>query len=400
MAAKECGESMRSSLAGHKPVLAIELGSTKVACALGQPTDGGMAFLGCGLVTLPAGATLWSAEPGLVTRWLEEALDEITARCPLERAIVALTHPELSHHTITAHVDLADEPVTIQQRHLKRLATQAIAQGLPIDRDVLLLEAQGYTGNGFQQVQDPHGLLATRLLATFQLVAVPLAVRRAAIQALESVGIETEQLVYGLKATAAACLQDDATSPPTLLIDVGARCLDAGMIEHGCVRQSLTIPWGIDRVAEEIATQCRMTMDAARRASWQGRSSNQPQVRQLVEQQLDALHGPLDSLVSAHARPDLVVVTGRGALLDGFVEWLQDTLGIPVHLGRGHRLHQMGDLARQVGLTTVVGLLEIASHTSWDRHLQRQTFQSTSARSSNLVDRVLEHTKRMLVEYF
>ena len=383
-------------------VVALDVGSSKVACVIGRlvnlaelPAQSragsvGAELVGHGLASYPLGA--WPPEPSVVAECIERALEETRVTDLPDRVTVTLSHPHVAHTQVTAQLDLADEPVTVRVRDLHRLRKHAIAQALGLDRDALLLEAIGYSGNGFEGIRNPTGLVATRLHGTFQLVSLPLNVRRMITQALELLGLELDQLIYSLHALAASQLSIDPAGQ-VLLIDVGGSCTDMAMLRHGHLVRSDTIAWGGQTVLDAVATACRLTRDQALPMSLEGLASATPTVRRVMEEQVRALREPLHRLLQASSVPSLAVVTGRGALMDGLVEWVETMTGIPATLGRSAQAKELGDVARQVALSSALGALELAA-----RARQRPRFSRAS--SPRLFDRLLDRTKRILVEYF
>lgn len=386
----------------HKPLLAIDIGTTKVACAIGQPfqahagyprassSDLDFELIGSGVARYPTLSSTWPPDRSVMARAVEQALEETHATSIPDRALVCVTHPDLSHGRAPAHIDLSDEPITIRSRDLHRLSAQALSQGLAIDRHALLLEAFGYSGNGFQDVKDPCGLMATRLTGTFHLIAIPIAARHLVIQSLESVGLETDRLLYSLRAAAAACLDERALSKRVLLLDIGGCCSDVAVVDRGSLVNSLTVPWGGTCVAEAVAKECRVTMEQALTMSLEGLGSANSSVRRIVEQQLRVLQRGIHQLVKDGPIPDLAVVTGRGALIEGLVEWVEEMTEINAALGRSRNTKHLGDLHRQLALSQAVGLLTLAC----------QAIPQEPPRPSRLVDRLIDQTRRILIEYF
>jgi cell division ATPase FtsA len=348
-----------------RPIVAIDLGSTKVACVVGQATENGQGFeiVGSGLASYPSPSSAWPGDPSLIARVVEQALEEAGCAPSLDRAIVALTHPALSHHRVTASIDVADEPVTVRSRELQRLKAQAIGQALGIDQDALLLEAVAYRGNGFDGVRDPRGLVATKLSGTFQLIGLPLAAKRAATQALEALGLEAEQFLYSLQASAASCIEEPLRSKRVLLVDLGGCCADLAIVDQGCLTRTLSIPVTLEGVASP---------------------------KRLIDRHLRDLEQGLRQLMKGEVMPETAIVTGRGALIDGVVEWVECATELNAVLGRSPRASRLGDLSRQVALSAAIGLLE----------LRFRGRSPSPARSSRFVNRLLDRTKTLLIEYF
>jgi len=383
-------------------VVALDVGSSKVACVIGQlinpaelPAQSragsvGVALVGHGVASYPLGA--WPPEPSVVAECIERALEETRVTDLPDRVSVTLSHPQIAHTPVTAQLDLADEPVTVRARDLHRLRKQAIAQALGLDRDALLLEAIGYRGNGFEGVRNPTGLVATRLHGTFQLVSLPLNVRRMITQALELLGLELDQLIYSLHALAASQLSITPAAA-VLVIDIGGACTDVAMVRHGHLVRSDTIAWGGQTILDAVATACRLTRDQALPMSLEGLASTKPAVRRLVEGQLPPLRESIHRVLQDGPVPEQAVVTGRGALMDGFVEWVEATAQMPATLGRSAQAKDLGDVARQVALSPALGALELTARA-------RSHSRFSDSASPRMFDRLLNRTKRILVEYF
>ena len=188
-----------------QPLVALDLGSTKVACAIGMPHEhaSGFELVGTSLVPYPALAETWPGDLLMVSRTIEQALEATGVSGDFHRALVALSHPALVSERVRAAVTLGDEPVPVRAHDVTRLQSAALDQVLGVDREPLLVERLGCSGNGFEGVRDPRGLTATRLTGTFHLVTMPMALRRAVVQAVESAGLEIARLSSTLPAALA-----------------------------------------------------------------------------------------------------------------------------------------------------------------------------------------------------
>ena len=373
-----------------KPLAVLDIGSTKVACVIARPmASAGYEILGTGIAAYPTLPRAWPCEVNLLARAIEQAAQDAKTELP-ERAIITLTHPDLCHASVTAQIDIADEPSVIRSYEIDRLQRQAVSQSLGLDHDVLWLEPLAYDGNGFNGVRDPRQLAATRLRGRFQLISMPVALRHAVTQAAEAAGFEVERWVWSLQALIAACQQEGLASRRALIIDIGGLCTDLAVIEQGRIITSASVPWGGSAIALELASTARLTVDQALALSLEGLSSSNPLVRDVVERQLASLQGPIESLLSGQPLPDAALITGRGALVDGVVEWIEMLVKTNTTLGRGGRAKGLGDLGRQVGLSAASGVLELRFG---------QSAQSPRRRA-DLVHRLVDRTRNLLVEYF
>ena len=163
-----------------QPLVALDVGSTKVSCAIGLPHERmpGFELLGMSCVPYPVQSESWLADPLLVGRTIEQALEATAVSAECDRALVSIRHPLLRSEIVKASIALGDEPVTIRTQDLERLEQNALAQGLSVDREALLVERLSCSGNGFDGVRDPRGLSATRLQGTYHIITLPVADRK------------------------------------------------------------------------------------------------------------------------------------------------------------------------------------------------------------------------------
>jgi cell division protein FtsA len=373
-----------------RPLVAFDIGATKVACAIGTPREAapGVELLGTSLVPSPVLSDGWLDDPLTVGRTIEEALEATGVSGDFHRAVIAFSHPALASERVRATAVLGDEPVTIRRQDLTRLQVCALNQVLAVDREPLAVERLACEGNGFEGVQDPVGLTATRLAGVFHVVTMPMAARRALVQAVESAGLEVAELVFSLQASAAG-LADGG--PRRLVVDIGGPRTDVGLFVDGRLRALRTLPWGGLSFAMAVARSCRATVEQAVTLSLEGLGSRTPAVRELLEHGLRGLQAAVQQLTKGEPLPEGLSLVGRGALIDGVAEWCEEATGIPATIARSPRLPAGGDLARQVGMGAAIGLLEFVTQTPPARAL---------VRGSGLFDRVIDRTRAVLTEYF
>jgi cell division ATPase FtsA len=373
-------------------LIALDIGTTKVACAVGLPHErsSGFELAGSSLVPYPTLTEAWLADPLMVGRTIEQAIEATGAAVDAHRALVAVSHPALHSEQTRVVMALGDEPLNVRSQDLDRLQTQAVHQVLGVDRDPLLIEPLAFTGNGFDGIRDPRGLPATRLAGTYHIVTMPLAARRALVQAVESAGLEVARLTYTLAALWASLSDEQVRRKRVLLADVGGLTTDLGLFLEGALRRSTTLPWGGLTLASRLATEFRSTMEQAMAWTREGMACPRPEIRAAIEREWGALTEALN-LQAEEPRPDAILITGRGALMDGLAEWLERTTEIPTVLGRSSRASALSDLSRQVGLGAAIGMLELATRTPT---------ASAALRAPHLFDRLLDRTRTLLTEYF
>lgn len=375
-----------------QPLIALDIGSTKVACAVGQPHEQGPGFelVGSSLVPYPTCPEVWLSDAVMVSRTIEQAVEASGASGKAQSALVTFRHPRLTSERVHAALTLADEPMAIRAQDLLRLQRRALDQALGVDREPLLVERLGCSGNGFEGVRDPRGLSATRLVGTFHVIAMPMAARQALVHAVESAGLDLVRLIYSLPAALASVWEPEWNQRRVLLIDCGGLATDLGCFVGPVLEAVHVLPRGGITLATTMASELHVSLDQALTWTLEGSTGRRPEARALVEEEWKTLQHEIEALLKTVAHPEAILLTGRGALADGFAEWLETANGIPTSLGRPARLHQLGDLPQQVGLGNALGLLELATRASSGFVPGSQPF----------LNRLLARTRTILTEYF
>ena len=375
-----------------RPLVALDIGSTKVACAVGLPHErsAGFELLGTSLVPYPTISDTWLADAAVVGRTIEQALAATGVHESIDQALVTMNHPLLTSERVRVVVPLGDEPMIIRAKDLDRLQRRALDHMLSVDREPLLVERLSCAGNGFEGVRDPRGLTATRLAGTFHIATIPLAARQTVVQAVESAGLQVSRLAYSLVAGLAGASDEAASRQRLLLVDVGGLTSDVGLMTDGMLQVLRIVPWGGQTLATAIARDIHGTMDQGVTWSLEGPACRKSEVGPIIERHWALLQQAIEHVLEEQPRPERVFISGRGALSDGFMEWIERVTGAPVVLCRSPRTSSLTDLSQKIGLSAAIGLLEMTTRSA----------EQEAQRSPHLLNRLIHHTRTILREYF
>ncbi len=373
-------------------LVALDIGATKIACAVGRPCDPGPGFdlLGTSLLPFPALPDGSWSDPVVVGQVIEQALAAARVEEPPTEVLVGVAHPSATAERVQAAVPLADEPRTVRLRDLERLTESAVAQALATDREAVAVERLGVSGNGFAAVRNPVGLSATRLTGEFLVVTLPTAVRQAVVQAVEFAGLDVAQLTHTLEALWAALPVDWQRRRSLLLVEVGGRSTTAGLVVDGRWSAARTVSWGGVTIAEAIARELGVTPGQAAAWSLEGMGGQRAEVRSIIERHWQALREALPAVLEGQPAPEMTLVGGRGALMDGFTEWLEGITATRTAWARSERTKSLSDLSQQLGLAAAIGLVELAT---------RRAPHAVPS-SPRCLNRLLDRTRTLLTEYF
>lgn len=375
--------------------LALDLGATKVACAVGSPSAsaaGGVELSGSSVVAYPAASEAWLGDSAMVADAIAQAVEQAGAGADVTQAVVSARPPSLASEQIRSALVLGEEPRAIRARDVERLQAHALETVLGVDREALMVERLGCDGGGFTGVRDPRGLPTCRLIGAFHVVTMPIAARHALVRAVEAAGLDVAQVLYTLPAVFAGLPALREPARQVLLVDIGGLSSDIGLFLDGLCTQVRVVPWGGISAAGALARTLGVTPEQGAQWARQGTSCRNQDALAALQRQWTSLTHAIEAALTGRPRPEHLWLTGRGALSDGLVEWIERATGVPTSLARPVAGSALGDLARQMALSAAVGALTIACRAAAP--------PSASRHPRRLVNRLLTRAQSLLLEYF
>jgi cell division protein FtsA len=272
---------------------------------------------------------------------------------------------------------------TVTQDDILKVLQAARGVTLPPDCEILYLEPQDYVLDSQEGIRTPLGMSGARLEANVHLITGSSAALTNVVTAANLAGIKVLDTVYEPFA-AAACLTADERELGVALVDIGGGSTDMIVYAQGSVRHTASIPVCGEHFTNDIAVGLRTTIPEAERVkrSWaelaldgtpgdvlEVPSAGERPVRMVSYDQLheiirfrtlDLLELIRDELErSGHTRQlgAGLVLVGGGAKLGGLVPLAEQTVGLPVRLGRGTGLENMAEDLAGPEYATLVGLV-------------------------------------------
>jgi cell division protein FtsA len=255
---------------------------------------------------------------------------------------------------------------------------------LPQDREIVYPEPQDYVLDSQEGIRNPLGMSGARLEANVHLITGSSTALRNVVTAANLAGIRVLDTVYEPFAAAAACLTADERELGVALVDMGGGSTDMIVYAQGSVRHTASIPVGGEHFTNDIAVGLRTTIPEAERVkrSWAEPESNetpggllevpsvgerparvvsyatldeiiQPRTLELLE----LIHDELERSGQIRQLGAGLILVGGGAQQGGLVPLAEQTLGLPVRLGRCTELENMPEDLAGPEYATLVGLV-------------------------------------------
>lgn len=305
---------------------------------------------------------------------------------------------------------------------------QARILGSSLDDEIIHQIPQSYTIDSNNNISNPIGLYSHRLEVDLYLISVKLSFMQALSRAVNQAGYEIKDLFLSGLATGAAVFNKGLRQGVTVLCDIGSDITEILLFKGGVLRDVKILHIGGSELTAQLEEKLKISFELAEevKSSW-GSAGDYSQInnnKEILLKQNNAYKPISHRLVSEILTPrsrlicqavkesvekivpldeiDNFVTTGRTVLLEGFLEMLENTMGIPAKLGRITNpniiswVHKDANISGQKYLTYITCLGIICQALYQPQHHAVTSHQPTQNPVLNTINRF----KELYQEYF
>jgi cell division protein FtsA len=366
-------------------IAGLDIGTTKVACAIGRFDNGQLDIIGVG--TAPNSGMRHGVVVNIdaATEAIKKAKDEaeLMAGVRIDNVWLAVGGQHIQSMSSAGMVAIRNKEV--QQDDIDRVIEAAKAVAIPQDRQVLHVLPQDFKIDGQLGIFDPIGMNGVRLEASVFIVTGSTSVIQNAMKCTVRAGLKVEGLVLQQLASALAVLSSDEKNLGVTVVDIGGGTCEMITFFQGSVIHTSLLPVGGQNFTHDVAIGLKTTQshadtlkrkygcalpemineeEAIEVESVGGRKPRTLMRRDLCEvlearseETLELIHTALAELGLLGKLGSGVVLTGGGSLLHGLVEMGDFVLDVPVRRGWPEKVGGLVDVVRQPSCSTVVGLM-------------------------------------------
>ena len=366
-------------------IVGLDIGTTKVACLVGEVTEDGVDIIGIGTQPcsgLKKGVVVnIDATVAAISKAIEEAEHMAGVEITTVYAGIAGSHIKAFHSE--GVVAIRDREV--RTGDIERVIDAAKAVSIPQDREILHVVPQEFTVDTQGGIKEPLGMSGVRLEARVHIVTAAVAAAQNIIKCCSRCSLQVADLVLEPLATAEAVLHRDEKELGVALLDIGGGTSDLVIYNEGALVHTLVLPIGGHQLTNDIALGLRTPMGEAERLKHKhgcalssliapdetievpsvgGRPPRvlsrtvlseilQPRVDEIFTLVRDEIErcGLSETLASG------LVVTGGSTILQSLPELAEEVLGMPVRRGLPQGFGGLTDVVRSPIYATGVGLL-------------------------------------------
>lgn len=409
----------------EKQIFAIDIGASKVSAALaiaGKFDKFSDVFTDSVKRTLSASSHIQYTNDlsGIITRMknsLEEKagtkireafvnIDSEYINCQISRAAMALVERSLREVTFS---------------DIKRIEGTARSLGLKMDEEVIHQFPLQFIVDSNLSTVNPVGKLARKLEVDLFLVSAKTLGLDNLAKIVNQSGLKAKRITFSGIASAAAILEKTGKDKKVIVIDIGAATTKIVTFSGIAPKLINIIPFAGNNITLHLASALKLPVDLAEEL----KKSYASVAPDAIDSDKDIMvktanaYKPIkrcdlckaalapvekliylvrDSLSSCPDSVEKICVCGGSALLDGFLEFMENKISSCVVLGQPNLeyfpSHKRTNFFKSPAQATLVGLLTLASNN------MMFTADSLKPRASHIVNRVVQKARKVYYDYF
>ncbi len=252
---------MHAKLKAEEPkiVVGLDIGTTKIACIVGQQNEyGKIEILGYGK-TESIGV-----KRGVVAN-IENTVKSITKAVEMAEQVsdvniqtvnvgIAGQHIKSYQHRGNIIRKKPDEEIT--QDEIDQLTKDMYGLSMDPGEEIIDVIPQEYIIDGESGIREPVGMLGNTLEANFHIIIGQTAAAKNILKCIKKAGLTMEDLILEPIASAEAVLSDEEKEAGVVLVDIGGGTTDVAIFQDEVIRHTAVIPFGGDVITEDVKEGC------------------------------------------------------------------------------------------------------------------------------------------------
>lgn len=371
-------------------ITGLDIGSTTIRTVVGQMfSDGGekkLQIIGAAEqasegINRGSIASLDSAI-NAISGCLEKA--ERMSGVPIDSAWVGISGTHIVSQTSKGVVAVGKVNGEISRQDLERAIEAARAIATPANYEILHVIPRGSVIDGQIAIKDPIGMTGTRLEVDTLILQGFASEIRNFTKCIYRTGLEIDDLVFSILATADAVLTNKQKDLGVVLVNIGGSTTSIVVFEEGEVMHTAVIPVGGDHITCDIAIGLRISIDLAESIkrdygslqnkeytkkdevdlasldSLEEGSVSLKYVSQIIEARVEEIFDKIELELKKIGRngvlPAGIVLTGGGSKLNGMIDTAKKKLKLPSCAASIKNLVNPIEKVFDQSFTTAVGL--------------------------------------------
>ncbi len=249
----------------NRRLVAVDLGTSKVCCAVAEDDGPRLRVLGVGEAQTAGVRKGVVQDPDAATEAISRALDaaERASGVEIESALLTLSGRHIHSRPSQAVVSVNSRGGAVGASELNRVLEAARSAPSEDGREVVHLIPREYQVDGTRGLRDPRGIPGGRLSVDAELVLASSAHLAALVGCAHQAGLRVDDVVVQPLASAEGVLRDRELEQGVALVDIGAGTSDLAIFRSGSISSVRVLPVGGQNVTSDLATGLRCDQEEA-----------------------------------------------------------------------------------------------------------------------------------------
>lgn len=385
-------------MAKEQIIAGLDLGSTTMRIAVAQKTpEQKLQFIGA--VESPANGiskgVINSVED--VTSSLSDCLEKVERLTgfPVSSVWVGVSGPHIKSQISRGVVAVSKSNGEVTEEDVDRAIEAARTVATPPNYEILHVIPKNFTVDSQNNIKDPVGMSGIRLEVEAQIIQGLSAQIKNLTKVVYRTGLDIEDLVLSVLATAEAVATPRQKELGVALINIGGPTTSLAVFEERDLLHTAVLPIGSDHITGDIAIGLRTSLDTAERikldhgTALAGEIGKREEIdlteidetetekvsrkyvadiiEARVEEIFEHVEKELQKIDRSGMLPAGIIITGSGAKLPGLIEVAKKKLRLPASLGYPLDIISAVDKTNDLSFSTAVGLVLWGAHEAEQR---------------------------------
>ncbi|MCR5657901.1 MAG: cell division protein FtsA [Bacteroidales bacterium] len=241
-----------------KIIVGLDIGTTKVACIVGQKAENGkIEILGYGK-TISTGV-----RRGVVTNIFDTveaikmAVNQASEQSGVEinRVSVGIAGQHIKSLQHRGVLMRDNHETEITEAELERLRNDTFKINMTPGEEIIDVIRQDTYVDG-ELATNPVGMLGNKIEANFHVIIGQTSAAKNIVKCIQSAGLEMDYMILEPIASAQAVLDEEEKDAGVVLVDIGGGTTDIAIFKDKKIQHTAVIPFGGNIITEDICTGC------------------------------------------------------------------------------------------------------------------------------------------------
>ena len=379
-----------------KPILAIDIGSTKICAIIGEIKDGQMQIAGHGISKSQGIKKGAISNIELASRSIKDAVEDAkrVAGINLTTATISISGAYVKSIKSSGVVNIPNQEISINEIN-RVMQTALYNANIPNEFDVLHVLPYKFKIDEQDFIEDPNGMNANRMEVNTHIIITGKSNLGNLKKAVHAAGIEISKVVLSGYASALAVTSDNDKERGVAVIDLGGQTSNLIVHVGNSIQYNGFLSVGSNHITNDLSIALHTPLDVAEdlkiaKGSLLEHEAGEVKLSIIGDEKnlnlvsLDIVHNIVYSrmeetlilldniLEKSKLKNQLgagIILTGGMTLIEGTRELAQALIpNIPIRIGQPSNISNISEALNSPEFSTVIGLLyyESGKHTEYE----------------------------------